>query len=170
MTLAIEPHHAPRFVRRFLRRPAGAIVAILLSLGGIGAQAQEQPGAKPTTAPAVQTRPAGETALVQTALADGVLHILANRSTVIKTRVPFKNVSIAQPDVADVNLVGPQDMLLTAKKPGSTQLVIWDDDGRSQVIEVEVGFDLQALQDQVKVIFPGSRIDVTSLNGTIALR
>ena len=170
MTLAIEPHHAPRSVRRFLRRPAGAIVAILLSLGGIGAQAQEQPGAKPTTAPVIQTRPAGGTALVRTPLADGVLHVLANRSTVIKTRVPYKNVSIAQPDVADVSLVGPQDILLTAKKPGNTQLIIWDDEDRSQVVEVSVGFDLQALQNQIGRIFPASRIEVSSLNGTVALR
>src|SRR5438105_7008382 len=174
MTLANDQHHAPRRVRRSLRGSASAVIAAaVLSLAAFAAHAQEQPAAKPATAPtaAPRGRPAGGTAaLVQTPLADGVLHVLANRSTVVKTRVPYKNVSIAQPDVADVNLVGPQDILVTARKPGSTQLIIWDDDDRSQVVEVSVGFDLQALQDQIGKIFPGSRIEVSSLNGTIALR
>jgi len=100
----------------------------------------------------------------------GTISLVANRSTVLKTRVPFKNVSIAQPDVADVNLVGPTDILITAKKPGTTQLIIWDDENRSQVIDVNVTFDLQALQDQLAEMFPDSRIRVASLNGTIALR
>jgi pilus assembly protein CpaC len=95
---------------------------------------------------------------------------MANRSTVVKTRVPYKHVSIAQPDVADVSLVGPQDILLMAKKPGSTQLIVWDDDERSQVIDVSVSFDLQALQDQVARVFPDSKIEVTSVNGAVALR
>ena len=98
----------------------------------------------------------------------GTISLVANRSTVLKTRVPFKNVSIAQPEVADVNLVGPTDILITAKKPGTTQLIIWDDENRSQVIDVNVTFDLQALQDQLAEMFPDSRIRVASLNGTIA--
>lgn len=108
--------------------------------------------------------------IVTKGLKDGAIQLLANRSTVLKTRVPFKNVSIAQPDVADVNLIGPQDILITAKKAGSTQLIIWDDDDRSQVIEVTVTFDVRALQDEMGRIFPDSKIEVASLNGTVALR
>jgi pilus assembly protein CpaC len=155
--------------QRPLGRLARVAIAAAALLAAASVAAQEQSATRSATA---QPQPAAgaDDPILQTPLKDGVLQVQANRSTVLKTRVPYKNVSIAQPDVADVNLVGPRDMLLTAKKPGTTQLVIWDDDGRSQVVEVIVGTDLQALQDQVKGMFPGSRIEVTSLNGTIALR
>jgi pilus assembly protein CpaC len=146
--------------------------ALLLCAGAARGQEQDAPRPntpRPATAP---TQPAGRgaAAIVENGGKDGVIHLVANRSTVVKTRVPYKNVSISQPEVADVNLVGPQDILVTAKRPGNTQLIIWDDQDRSQVLEISVGFDLQALQEQFTRIFPDSKIEVSSLNGTIALR
>jgi pilus assembly protein CpaC len=148
---------------------AVAAAAVVLCTGQVAlGQAQPAPTTRPATA---ATQPAGGGAvLVDTASKDGTLRLQANRSTVLKTRVPYKNVSIAQPDVADVSLVGPQDILLTAKKPGSTQLILWDDQDRSQVLEVVVSFDLQALQDHLSKIFPDARIEATSVNGTVVLR
>ena len=76
---------------------------------------------------------------------------------------------IGQPDVIRDNEIGPNTVLITALKAGSTQLIIWDDADRSQAVDVNVGFDLQALQDQYKTMFPGSQIKVATLNGSIAL-
>ena len=169
MKLATEqPAGASSLARRW-KAVAIAATAVLLCTGRI-ARGQVQPA--PTTRPAAaQTQPAGgDATILETASKDGTVRLLSNRSTVLKTRVPYKSVSIAQPDVADVSLVGPQDILLTAKKPGSTQLVIWDDEDRSQVVEVVVSFDLQALQDQLTRIFPTARVEVASLNGTVVLR
>src|SRR5262249_36922595 len=84
--------------------------------------------------------------------------------------VPYKRVSLGTAEVADINTIGPQSILLTAKKAGTTQLIIWDDDDRSQVIDVLVLLDLAALQDQIKNMFPGSNIEVSSVNGAVALR
>ena len=156
---------------RRVRGPGGYVVAAVLILAAAGAAIAQDRAPAPAAAPA-QTQPTagGTVGIVESGAKDGVVSLLANRSTVIKTRVPYKNVSIAQPDVADVNLVGPQDILLTAKKPGATQLVIWDDQDRSQVLEVSVAIDLQALQDQVKAIFPDAKIDVAGVNGAVALR
>jgi pilus assembly protein CpaC len=101
---------------------------------------------------------------------DGQLHMAVNKTAVITTKVPYKRVSVGQPDIADVNPIGPGNILVTAKKVGSTQIIIWDDSDHSQVIDVSVDFDLQSLSDQMKSMFPGSKIEVISLNGAIALR
>ncbi len=102
--------------------------------------------------------------------ANGMIDLMVNKSTVLTTRSPYKRVSIGQPDIADVNLVGPSEVLLTAKKPGSTQLILWDDQDRSQVVDVVVRFDLRGLEVQMKEIFPKAHITIESANGTIVLR
>src|SRR5207249_8896669 len=68
------------------------------------------------------------------------------------------------------NILGGNNILVTAKKPGSTQIIVWDDANHSQPIDVVVETDLAALQEQVKQMFPGLAITVNSLNGSIALR
>src|SRR5689334_5136458 len=167
------------------RRPARhaaawavALCAALCAGSPRGALAQD-PGpdaaaTAPATAPAPATRPATRSGrqaqLVRDLPENGVLTLMANKGTVVKTRVPYKSVSISQPDIADVSLVGPSDLLLTGKKAGATQLILWDDEDRTQVVEVVVSFDLQAVQQHMRQMFPDSRIEVTSLNGTIALR
>ena len=59
---------------------------------------------------------------------------------------------------------------MTAKKPGTTQLIVWDDADRSQVVDLAVQVDLAALQEQFKQQFPGSKIEVSMANGQVVLR
>ena len=123
----------------------------------------------PTTLEAIG-QPVPEPLVTKGVGADGMIRLMVNKSTVLTTRVPYKRVSVAQPDVADVSLVGPSEVLLTAKKPGSTQLILWDDLDRSQVIDVVVGFDLRLLEAQVKSMFPKATVVLESANGSIVLR
>jgi pilus assembly protein CpaC len=102
--------------------------------------------------------------------ADGRLKLTVNKSTVITTTVPVKRVNVAQPDVADFNLIGPRNILVTAKKMGSTQLILWDEADRSQVVDITVEFDLAEMNAQLKAMFPASKIEISVLNGAVALR
>ncbi|HET6248209.1 MAG TPA: pilus assembly protein N-terminal domain-containing protein [Tepidisphaeraceae bacterium] len=135
------------------------------------------PDVKTTTAPAPAVAPApaappAEPPLVTGGLnANGAINIMVNRSTVVTTRVPYKQVHMAAPDVAEpILLEGSKQILVNGKKPGSTQLIIWDAEGHSQVIEVVVGFDLRGLDSQLKDMFPKAAIKVDIANGTIVLR
>jgi pilus assembly protein CpaC len=100
----------------------------------------------------------------------GSVNLTVNKSTVITTRSPYKRVSIGQPDIADINTLAPTTILLTAKKAGTTQLILWDESDRSQVIDIFVEFDLKALQDQLKVMFPDSKLDAVAMGDSVALR
>src|SRR5688500_7335072 len=133
-----------------------------------GDAARAQPA---TTRPAGAAElPEGGGMLVSHGLDGGAIRLMANKSLVLQTSRPYKRVSIAQPEVADVSPVGERGILLTAKKAGTTQLVVWDDEDRSQMIDVVVNFDIDAVRDQFKAMFPDGRVEVTSANGTIVLR
>lgn len=121
------------------------------------------------TASGQTTRPAGPSVVTEGIGQDGKVRLVVNRSQLITTK-GHKRVNVAQPEVADVNLISPTALLVTAKKPGSTQLILWDDNERAQVVEVVVDYDLQALNDAFKKQFPNAQIDATAANGSIILR
>jgi pilus assembly protein CpaC len=123
--------------------------------------------AAPTTMPATR----GTHRLVADGLGpDGAVHLMVNKTTVLTTRQPFKQVSVGQTEIADVNLIGPNTILVTAKKQGTTQLIIWNDNNQSQVADIVVDIDLGQLQSAIGGMFPGSKIQVSSMNGSVALR
>jgi pilus assembly protein CpaC len=129
----------------------------------------------PTTAPATPDAGAPATGAAPAGIvSDGVdqqgkVTIPVNKSAVITTRFPYKRISIGAPDVADFNAIAAGTVLITGKKAGTTQLILWDDAERSQVIDIDVVVDLRGLQDELKLMFPGTNIEVKSLNGAIAL-
>jgi pilus assembly protein CpaC len=102
--------------------------------------------------------------------ADGKVRVMVNKTTVLTTTQPVKQVSVGNPEVADVSAIGPNNVLVTAKRQGSTQIIIWDDNNRSQVADVIVGMDLEALQSELSGSFPSVKINASSMNGAIALR
>ena len=121
-------------------------------------------GAAPATAPAANRLVADGVG------ADGKVRVMVNKTTVITTTQPVKQVSVGNPEVADVSVIGPNNVLVTAKRQGSTQLIVWDDANRSQVADVIVGMDLEALQAELSGAFPNNKITASSMNGAISLR
>jgi pilus assembly protein CpaC len=97
------------------------------------------------------------------------IKLLVNKSRVVTTSRPYRRISVGQPDIIEANAIGPTKILVTAKSPGSTQLIVWDEADDSQMIDVLVQSDLRALREMYPTLFPGSRIEVVSNEGTIAL-
>lgn len=139
---------------------AAAVLMLLLLCGAAAAQVEPAPA---------QGRTTGN--LIQDGLSDdGQLRLTVNKSVVVTTRAAYKQVSIGQPDIADVNMIGPNNILVTAKSAGTTQLIVWDDDNRSQVVDVVVEFDLRSLHDMLRTMFPDARIEAAAVGNAIALR
>lgn len=148
-----------------------ASMAANLMLGGKANVAFAQTATAPAQAEAKPAAKADFTSIVSEGLdSEGGVKIMVNKSTLIKTRVPVKRVNLATNDVAVFNTLDPQNILITGMKAGTTQMILWDDSERSQVINILVQLDLAALQDQLKTMFPGSQIEVSSVNGAVALR
>jgi pilus assembly protein CpaC len=126
--------------------------------------------AVPVIAAAPATRPADPVGIIENVPEDGRVHLLVGRSFVVKTRTPYKRVSLTQPDVAGDNEVDPTSILLTAKKPGAAQLIVWDDKDKTQVLDVVVEVDMVALAEMVKKSFPTADATISNANGSIVVR
>lgn len=101
---------------------------------------------------------------------DGKIVLPVNRTRVLTTKAKYRQVSVGQPEIAEVTPLGPNTVLLTAKKPGATQVIVWDEADRSQVVDVVVSVDLEVLREQIARSFPGANVTVDALGGAIALR
>jgi pilus assembly protein CpaC len=148
------------------RRPVARKAMVLVAGGVVALFAWAQPNATAQPQPAT----GAGTVVADGTGSSGQLKLTVNKTAVISTKVRVDRVSVGQPDIADVNAITPTNVLVTAKKPGNTQIIIWGEGDQTQVIDVTVDFDLQAMNDQLKVMFPDSKIEVTTLNGAIALR
>jgi len=149
----------PTLRRRTILFAASALALFSITPGSVTRAAD----AAPAAAPSAQIITAGTDA-------DGRIRLVVNKTALLTAKAPVTRVSVGQPDIADVNAIGGNTILVTAKKPGSTQIIIWDDANHTQAIDVSVESDLAALQEQFKQMYPGSEIKVSGLNGSVALR
>src|SRR2546426_4305759 len=70
-------------------------------------------------------------------------------------------VSISNPDIADAVAVSTKELLLNAKAPGITTLVIWSKGGERNFFTLNVSPNLQQVQQQIKSTFPGEDIQLS---------
>jgi pilus assembly protein CpaC len=140
---------------------------VALSSAAVYVSAQNVPATSPAkTASAANT---GQPIVVGGLGESGDIKLLVNKSVVLTTSRPYKRLSVGQPDIFEANAIGQNKILVTAKKPGSTQLILWDDQDNSQMVDVLVQSDLRALREMYPVLFPSAKIDVMNNEGTIAL-
>jgi len=78
------------------------------------------------------------TAVAMAADAPEKIRIAVGHLVVVPSSEDVTTVAIAEPDIADAAVGSVRTVLVTAKKPGSTNLVIYNAGGRYKVYDVEV--------------------------------
>ena len=123
---------------------------------------------RPSTQPAEAE---AETALLvdEEQAADGTLKVTVNESVVVRTSRPFARVAIGREDLAEIRPLGPSELLVTPRRPGRTQLVLWDDQRISQALQLESDADMREVQDKIDQLMPDSGIKVVDLGAGVAL-
>jgi pilus assembly protein CpaC len=118
------------------------------------------------------TQPANGTPLIVHGLDAGgaTIGLTVGQSRQINTSVPVPVVSVSDPDIVAVNVIDQTHILLTARKPGSTQITVMDDAQRSQTADITVDPDLKGISSELARDLPGTRISVGSANGAVVLR
>lgn len=104
------------------------------------------------TPPAAQTPPVTQDVYPRITLTVG-------RSKVVTADFDITTVSIANPLVADVTLVGDREVLLDGKGAGTVSLILFGDGKRTQY-DVVVDPGVSGLQRLIQTVFPGE--DITS--------
>lgn len=96
------------------------------------------------------------------------INVEIHKSFLKETDEPISRVSIADPSIADVNVITPTQVLILAKKEiGRTNLIIWHGDERALVYEVNVyapGNIAELIQEKLKQLAPEA--DVTVISST----
>ena len=91
-------------------------------------------------------------------------------STAILTRPDsITRISVADPEVAEPVPIPPNQVLINAKLPGSTSLVVWGSNNVARMYTVEVTADVASLQRQINELFPDAPLEVTSTGTAIVL-
>jgi len=122
------------------------------------------------------TQPATEEAAMLPLISHGLdekgngITLTVNQSRLVTLREPPKVVDVTQPDVVLTKFVPPKSVVLTGLKPGAAQLVVWDEKGHSQSVDVNVLADIGGLQAALKKVLPDVAVEVTSANGALVLR
>ncbi|MBS1112481.1 MAG: rcpA-2, partial [Nitrospirae bacterium] len=97
------------------------------------------------------------------------VHVAINKGTIVTIKEPSKRVSISNPDIAELNLISPTELLINGKKVGNTTLIVWDTQGKTTFFDVMVTGDINQLQDQIKAVAPHDDIRAEMAVDTIVL-
>ncbi|MDP5359206.1 MAG: pilus assembly protein N-terminal domain-containing protein, partial [Paracoccaceae bacterium] len=119
--------------------------------------------AAPTFAPA-------ETLRVLRGAASSALSVPMNRAVVVESDVPFAELSIANPGIADISSLSDRTIYVLGKEPGRTTMTLLGADGRLITnVEVHVSPDVAEFKERLTQILPGENIEVRTANDGIVL-
>jgi pilus assembly protein CpaC len=97
------------------------------------------------------------------------LHIPVGHSLVLKGVGSLKRVYIGNPLVLQSFTAGPSEIVLTAKIPGVSDLVLWDTVGQSRIYTVEADLDSADLRRSLQEAYPSSKFSVEGREGRMYL-
>lgn len=96
--------------------------------------------------------------------------VTVNKSMVFRLAERAKRVSVSQPEVADVLVVSPSQLLINGKNVGTTSLIIFDEKGEVSNYDLVVAPDIAALRAQLRSIFPNEKVEISTSGPSLVLR
>ncbi len=98
------------------------------------------------------------------------LSIPMNQAVVVESDVPFAELSIANPAIADFSTLSDRTIYVLGKSPGRTTLTLLDATGRLITnVDVHVSADISEFKERLRQILPGEKIEVRSANDGVVL-
>jgi pilus assembly protein CpaC len=98
--------------------------------------------------------PMGLQASVPTPVESQTLQLVSGKSIVLHSDTSVTRISIANPDVADFTLLSPNEIYITAKAAGTTNLIMWRNDRVSAIFDLDVVYDISRFKQQLAQILP----------------
>jgi len=97
------------------------------------------------------------------------IRLMAGRSHVLVTDFGVSRIAVTNPAIADATRVEATQILIDAKGPGVTSLILWGGDDQRVQYDVIVDAAVAPLQAQMQTIFPGEDIHVSTTEEAIVL-
>lgn len=138
--------------RKFLKRHAVTAVLLALTSSLVGAQGQ---------APVTPGDPVPADAFPK-------VRVTAGRSTIVPTEFDITRIAVTNPEIADAVVVQPKEILIDGKKAGTISLIVWGGGTRKQW-DIVVEQPVAALEQQLRALFPGEDVTVSTSEGATIL-
>src|SRR5438067_398961 len=97
------------------------------------------------------------------------LHILVGKSVVVNVQAPITRVLSSNPAVIETLATSPTEIVVEGRAAGSSSLILWDQSGRSQMLDVIVDVDVSGLRSAIERTYPDQHIDVQADGGRLIL-
>jgi pilus assembly protein CpaC len=92
------------------------------------------------------------------------------KSRIVDLPGPVKRVSIGNPDIADVLILGGESLYVLGKDLGATNVLLWDrEDHLVSSLNIAITHDIESLKRQLSSVLPGERIEVASAQRNLVL-
>jgi pilus assembly protein CpaC len=102
--------------------------------------------------------------------ASEALNVPMNRAVVVESDVPFGELSIANPGIADISTLSDRSIYVLGKAPGRTTLTLLSPEGQLiSNVDVHVTPDMAEFKERLQQILPGEAIEVRTANDGIVL-
>src|SRR5947209_5164445 len=134
------------------------------------AQQPSTPTQQQNPAPQPQSAPQPQVSSPQNVSSEGqALHILVGKSVVINVQAPITRVLSSNPSVIETLATSPTEIVVEGRAAGSSSLILWDQSGRSQMLDVVVDVDVAGLRSAIERSYPDQHIDVQADGGRLIL-
>lgn len=143
-----------------LRKISAALAAAAFCTGASWAQGPAGAAAIPPVSGTMES-----TATV----AGAPMHIVVGHSLFINTDRRLRRVYISNPDVLDSFTSSPHQIVVTARAPGLSGLILWDETGASKAYLVSSDVDVTDLRRALADAFPSDSIRVEGRGDQVAL-
>lgn len=97
------------------------------------------------------------------------LSLEAGQNRLLVLSEEINRVAVADPNVADLKVVTPTQLLLTAKGVGATDLTLWNRANEPLVVGLQVARNLEPLRRQVRELFPAEKITIGAAGDLVIL-
>ncbi|MCG6657315.1 type II and III secretion system protein family protein [Halomonas campisalis] len=96
--------------------------------------------------------------------------VAINKGQVLEFPRPVRVVSVGNPEIADIVVMGSRQLYVLGKSTGTTNVVLWDQSERVEgALNVTVTHDLETLKSNLHQLLPGENIQVRSAQDGIVL-
>ncbi|MGA8531853.1 MAG: type II and III secretion system protein family protein [Acidobacteriaceae bacterium] len=102
------------------------------------------------------------------------LHLVIGHSMFVNTESRLKRIYVSNPDVLDSYTASPHQIVITARAPGVSTLILWDEEGNAQSYLVNSDVDVTDLRIALRDALPADSIrveghgDQVGLAGTVS--
>ena len=98
------------------------------------------------------------------------ISVAVNRAIVMESELPFAEISVANPGIADIATLSERTLYVLGKTPGRTTLTLLGQDGELITnVDVQVSPDVAEFKERLAAILPNEPIEVRTANDGIVL-